>query len=391
MQLDLVDGGAPSVPRTHIRVFARDCNRLMQASAADTGIFLLHNTVPLRRVEIMGICVEHETKANGLVRFTVDDGTGCVPCQLWPQVQLHLQLQRREDAPATLCCDPQLTGAAARLTAAEHANIAALELGALVRVQGRPAIWEQRVQVNVDSYQREHDANSEALFWLDALHAAQCRPLPNVALQSVEEDPSRRQRREQEARQQAIEDRLLGHLQREAQRGQAQAPWSDLQRACNDASSQGAPASELGTSSVSPAEDHMLEVKAALRQLVWRGEIFLADVAADAYALLTDELLRPWVLACLDECCKGSRGAGAWRAAAAETEGPTVFDVAAAMNRHHARSGQVRHERIAVVLDYLLQHIMCKQLPTQSGRIYGQQLKEGKIYTLGPNQYRRMY
>lgn len=365
MQPNLFDGTAPSVPRTHIRLFACDCNRLMQDSGVDTGIFLLQDTLTLRKVEIMGICVEHETKANGLIRFTVDDGTGCVPCQLWPQVRVHLQLQRREDVPATLCCDPQLTGAAARLTSAEHENIAALELGALVRVQGRPNIWEKRVQVNVDSYQREHNTNSEALFWLDALNTAQCRPLPHVTLLSAEEGPSRQQRQEHEARQQAIENRLLRHLEREAQRGEAQVPWSDLQRACSDASHQGAPASDLGTPSANPAEERIFEVKAALRQLVWRGEIFLADVAADAYALLTDEMLQTRVLACLDECSKDSRGPGA------ATEGATVFDVVAAMNRQHARSGQMCRERIAVVLDYLLQ--------------------EGKIYTLGPNKYRRMY
>lgn len=116
---------------------------------------------PVRKVEIMGIVVTVDRKERYL-RFTLDDGTGCVPCILWTNhasftatsAVKGLELQSRQ----------------------ELANGTALKvkLGEILRVQGRLSTFADQIQVTVSSLQAEQDPNAEMLHWMECMRLAKC-------------------------------------------------------------------------------------------------------------------------------------------------------------------------------------------------------------------------
>lgn len=111
-------------------------------SRCPPGVFLL-GSLPVRQVTLLGVVV---AVSNGpkFTRFAVDDGTGCLTCVLW------------KAAPS------------AASVADEEAEFASLplELGELLRVQGRLTFYNDQLELVAACVNRVVDANEELLHWL---------------------------------------------------------------------------------------------------------------------------------------------------------------------------------------------------------------------------------
>ncbi|KAG0561379.1 hypothetical protein KC19_9G060400 [Ceratodon purpureus] len=116
---------------------------------------------PVRKVEIMGIVVAVDRKERYL-RFTLDDGTGCVPCILWTN---HASFMATTPAKGL---ELQARQELANGTAAK------VKLGEVLRVQGRLSTFANQIQVTVASLQVEQDPNAEVLHWLECMRLAKC-------------------------------------------------------------------------------------------------------------------------------------------------------------------------------------------------------------------------
>mmetsp|Transcript_29095 Transcript_29095/g.55909 ORF Transcript_29095/g.55909 Transcript_29095/m.55909 type:complete len:167 (-) Transcript_29095:326-826(-) len=115
---------------------------LLQQTENPSGLFTLYDH-PVRRVEVMGVCVERlHVFSTGMLSFVVDDGSGCVPCVYWARTP--------DGNPSEL-------------------PISDVKLGHLIRVQGRPSFYQNKLQLNTLHFQVEKDPNSEVLHWLDAM------------------------------------------------------------------------------------------------------------------------------------------------------------------------------------------------------------------------------
>mmetsp|Transcript_39361 Transcript_39361/g.85630 ORF Transcript_39361/g.85630 Transcript_39361/m.85630 type:complete len:351 (+) Transcript_39361:123-1175(+) len=301
----------------HARLLAYDFLRT-SPNRELPGVFHLRGR-NIRRVELQGICVEkHYLDQNELLCFSLDDGTGGVPCVLWLN---EVSEQRLEE----------------------------IVLGRLITIQGRPSIYREQHQVTVSSFQAETDPNKEVLYWLDAMHHAHTLyPVPSTE-DTKERDKSAAEAGTMECTMTRALRRFFIEHQRDSHASPARISWSELKAIApdllltcsstarghsdppslpagdrsNDAvaaptfapppsrdSTSGAAASSASTSAGRPHEagdpatsatrgarapatavsaaaqqEALRRVRAALRQLVRNGEIYLADAKADLYAL----------------------------------------------------------------------------------------------------------
>ncbi|RVX20839.1 CST complex subunit STN1 [Vitis vinifera] len=121
---------------------------------------LLSQGTPLSRAETLGTVTSRELKPHKFLKFTVDDGTGCVPCVLWLNHLSSPYFSRRNPADVRLIAD------LAEYQASE------VKLGVLVRVRGRITAYRGTVQITVSNVIVERDPNMEILHWLDCIKLA---------------------------------------------------------------------------------------------------------------------------------------------------------------------------------------------------------------------------
>ncbi|XP_074283917.1 CST complex subunit STN1 [Silene latifolia] len=122
--------------------------------------------IRISRVEVAGVVVTKVLKPDKFIRFTIDDGTGCIQCILWLNHLTSPYFSRR--CPSDVRCIAQM------------ANLFStrLQLGQFVKVRGRVSGFRGSVQVTVDDVVAERDPNSEILHWLDCVKLARkCSPL----------------------------------------------------------------------------------------------------------------------------------------------------------------------------------------------------------------------
>ncbi|TPX68549.1 hypothetical protein SpCBS45565_g02993 [Spizellomyces sp. 'palustris'] len=126
----------------HSKLFVADILALLpHPEIADV---YLYNNHPLRKVEVTGIIVGKEESAS-FVLYTVDDGTGLVPCISWfPRTERFL-VDRKT-----------------------------LLLGTLVRIAGRVSDYRGQRQITVNAITAESDPNIETLRWLEVIDLKQC-------------------------------------------------------------------------------------------------------------------------------------------------------------------------------------------------------------------------
>jgi len=131
----------------HVRLLARDFLKI-SPNEEFPGVFRSKGR-EIRRVELQGICVEMQlVDRYDQLKFTLDDGSGCVPCLLWLK-------DLREDG-----------------TSFAGLRTDEIALGRMLRVRGRPVIYRGNHQLTVSSVQEECDPNKEALYWLDAMESS---------------------------------------------------------------------------------------------------------------------------------------------------------------------------------------------------------------------------
>ncbi|KAK8953817.1 CST complex subunit STN1 [Platanthera zijinensis] len=122
---------------------------------------------PVSRAEAAGIVVSYDRRPK-LLRFLLDDGSGCIPCVLW--LNHHF-------LPQSPAFSSRENIAAAASAADVHAG--KVRLGELVRVRGRVTGFRGVLQITVKDVLVERDPNAETLHWLQCLKLARdCYDLP---------------------------------------------------------------------------------------------------------------------------------------------------------------------------------------------------------------------
>ncbi|KAL5792881.1 hypothetical protein ACOSP7_001475 [Xanthoceras sorbifolium] len=147
-----------SLQTTHVKLLGFDLLSLNPTS--DPTTFSRSGTLLLSRAEILGAITSRDFKPNKFLKFTIDDGTACVPCLLWLNHLSSSYFSRRDPASVRVIAD----------VATDFA--AQIKIGAVARVRGRIASYRGDVQITVSDVVIEKDPNVEVLHWLDCLRLA---------------------------------------------------------------------------------------------------------------------------------------------------------------------------------------------------------------------------
>lgn len=143
---------------THVKLLAFDFLKLtlhpMDPSSSS------RKGARLSRAETLGFVVTRDLKPNKFLRFTIDDGTGCIPCILWLNQLNSPYFSRRNPSDVRLIAD-----VAAKLASE-------IQLGVFARVRGRITGYRGMVQITVSDVVIERDPNSQVLHWLDCIRLA---------------------------------------------------------------------------------------------------------------------------------------------------------------------------------------------------------------------------
>ncbi|XP_059625900.1 CST complex subunit STN1 [Cornus florida] len=143
---------------THVKLLAFDLLSLTPTSS-DPPFFSRRGT-PLSRAETLGVVTSRELKYDRFLRFTVDDGTGCVPCVLWLNQLNSPHFSRRNPSDVRLIADMAATFASK------------IQIGVVARVRGRITAYRGTLQITVSDVVIERDPNVEILHWLDCIKLA---------------------------------------------------------------------------------------------------------------------------------------------------------------------------------------------------------------------------
>ncbi|KAK9747729.1 hypothetical protein RND81_02G011900 [Saponaria officinalis] len=155
-----------SLQNINVKLLAFDITSLTHTtipSSPDPTTFYFRKGVRISRVEVAGIVVTRDLKPDKFIRFSIDDGTGCVQCIMWLNQMTSAYFSRR--CPSDVRCIAQM------------ANLfsSRVQLGEFVRVRGRVSGFRGLVQVTVDDVVAEVDPNSDVLHWLDCVNLARKR------------------------------------------------------------------------------------------------------------------------------------------------------------------------------------------------------------------------
>ncbi|XP_042016566.1 CST complex subunit STN1-like isoform X1 [Salvia splendens] len=140
---------------THVKLLAFDFLSLTP-TRADPSCFQ-RKGLRLSRAESIGVVVTRQLKPGKFLRFTIDDGTGCIPCVLWLNHLTSSYFSRRS---------PSSVRSIAR-TALHFAS--EIKLGVVARVRGRITAYRGTVQITVSDAVLETDPNAQVLHWLDCV------------------------------------------------------------------------------------------------------------------------------------------------------------------------------------------------------------------------------
>ncbi|KAK9945262.1 hypothetical protein M0R45_010786 [Rubus argutus] len=108
----------------------------------------------------VGTVTSRDLKPNKFLRFTVDDGTGCISCILWLN-QLTSPYFYRRSPP-----DVRLIASMATRFETE------IKLGVVARVRGKISSYRGDMQITVTDVVIERDPNVEVLHWLECMMLA---------------------------------------------------------------------------------------------------------------------------------------------------------------------------------------------------------------------------
>ncbi|KAK3193740.1 hypothetical protein Dsin_025050 [Dipteronia sinensis] len=147
-----------SLQTTHVKLLAFDLLSLNPTS--DPTTFSRSSTLLLSRAEILGTVTLRDYKPNKFLKFTVDDGTGLVPCVLWLNHLTSPYFSRRDPASVRVIAN----------VATDFAS--QIKIGAVARVRGRIASYRGSVQITVSDVVIEKDPNAEVLHCLECLRLA---------------------------------------------------------------------------------------------------------------------------------------------------------------------------------------------------------------------------
>ncbi|KZV38675.1 hypothetical protein F511_33620 [Dorcoceras hygrometricum] len=147
-----------SLNYTHIKLLAFDVLALTPSPIGP--ISFSRKGMPVLHVESLGIVVTREQKPGKFLKFTIDDGTGCIPCILWLNQLVSPYFSRRDPSAVKFNADM-----AARLAAQIH-------LGAVARVCGKVKRYRGTLQITASNVVLEADPNAQVLHWLDCVRLA---------------------------------------------------------------------------------------------------------------------------------------------------------------------------------------------------------------------------
>ncbi|XP_071716867.1 CST complex subunit STN1 [Rutidosis leptorrhynchoides] len=148
-----------SLHDTHVKLLAFDFLSLTPSSSNPNTVCRKHTHI-ISRIETLGIITSREHKPDRYIKFTIDDGTGCIPCVLWLNQLTSPYYSRR--------CPPDV-----RSIAQMARNFATMvQIGGLGRVRGKVGFYRNKIQVTVSDVFIERDPNAEILHWLQCVRLA---------------------------------------------------------------------------------------------------------------------------------------------------------------------------------------------------------------------------
>ena len=154
-KMENAKNNAVALQNTHVKLLAFDLLSLTQfPSHSPEATSFSRRGIPLSLVETLGTVTLCHLKPERLLRFVVDDGTGCVPCVLW-----------LNDANSPSVARRRRHELAARF-------VGVVKLGAVARVRGRLSQYNGGVQVRVSDVVAERDPNAEIFHRLDCIRLA---------------------------------------------------------------------------------------------------------------------------------------------------------------------------------------------------------------------------
>ncbi|KAL9239688.1 hypothetical protein vseg_013987 [Gypsophila vaccaria] len=145
----------------HVKLLAFDVAALTHKTiptTPDPTTFFYRKGLRITHLEVAGVVVTRDHIPDKFIRFSVDDGTGCVQCIMWLNQTRPAHFPRQ--CTSTVRCNAQMTSL----------FLSRVELGAFVRVRGRLGGFRGLVQVTVDDVVAEVDPNSDVLHWLDCVN-----------------------------------------------------------------------------------------------------------------------------------------------------------------------------------------------------------------------------
>ena len=147
---------------THVKLLAFDLLSLTQTASHSSSdpISFSRRGALLSRAETVGTVTSRDLKPNKFLKFTIDDGTGCVVCVLWLNHLVSPYFSRRSPPSVRLIAQ-----------AASH-FAAEIRLGVVARVRGRITSYRGAVQITVSDVVVERDPNVETLHWLECMNLA---------------------------------------------------------------------------------------------------------------------------------------------------------------------------------------------------------------------------
>ncbi|XP_058197333.1 CST complex subunit STN1 [Rhododendron vialii] len=152
---------------THVKLLAIDFLSLTPTPSNPLTFTLSSTLLLLTRAETLGVVTTRELKPDRFLKFSVDDGTGIIPCILWLNHLTSPYFSRRSPSDVRLIAD----------AAAQFAS--RVQLGAVLRVRGRITGYRGSVQITVSDVVAERDPNAEVLHWLQCIKLARkCYHLP---------------------------------------------------------------------------------------------------------------------------------------------------------------------------------------------------------------------
>ncbi|KAK1437285.1 hypothetical protein QVD17_03075 [Tagetes erecta] len=146
-----------SLHNTHVKLLAFDFLSLTPSSSSSHPNTIYRKHTIISRTETLGIITSCDHKPDRFLRFTVDDGTGCIPCVLWLNQLTSPYFSRR--------CPPDVR----RIATMAREFATRVQIGVCVRVRGKVTVYRGDLQLTVGDVVVERDPNAEILHWLECV------------------------------------------------------------------------------------------------------------------------------------------------------------------------------------------------------------------------------